>query len=139
MSNGTNSTKSKTAEKSKVEVKKKTAVKKTYAKLKKVYTKKATSNKSEHKKSVSLKPGHIKLSKKHSKKVEDPEEEGPEPTEQQIAAFKRAIDLEKSSGTVLDELDKDEDKEKEENDKAAQDAMKDLDVCYGDEESQKEQ
>ena len=42
------------------------------------------------------------------------------------------MDYEKNSGTVLDELEKDDDKEKEENDQAAKDAMKDLDVCYGD-------
>ena len=49
------------------------------------------------------------------------------------------MDYEKTSGSVLEDIYRDEDKEKEENDKAAQDAMKDLDVCYGDEESQKEQ
>lgn len=49
------------------------------------------------------------------------------------------MDIEKNSGSVLEDLEKDEDKEQEENEKAAQDAMKDLDVCYGDEQSQKEQ
>jgi hypothetical protein len=42
------------------------------------------------------------------------------------------MDYEKNSGAVLDDLEKDEDKEKEENAQAAKDAMKDLDVCYGD-------
>ena len=34
---------------------------------------------------------------------------------------------------VLEDLERDEEKEKEENERAAQEAMKDLDVCYGDE------
>lgn len=49
------------------------------------------------------------------------------------------MDAEKASGGVLEDLEKDEDKEKEENDQAAKDAMKDLDVCYGDDQSQKEE
>lgn len=49
------------------------------------------------------------------------------------------MDIEKQSGSVLEDLEKDEDKEREENERAAQDAMKDLDVLYGDEQSQKEQ
>ena len=49
------------------------------------------------------------------------------------------MDIEKQSGSVLVDLEKDEDKEREENERAAQDAMKDLDVLYGDEQSQKEQ
>jgi hypothetical protein len=78
----------------------------------------------------------ILVKKKKIEKVQpEQEESGPEPTEQQIAAFKKAMDYEKNSGTVLDELEKDEDKEKEENDQAAKDAMKDLDVCYGDDQS----
>ena len=49
------------------------------------------------------------------------------------------MDAEKNSGAVLEDLEKDEDKEKEENEQAAKDAMKDLDVCYGDDQSQKEE
>ena len=82
----------------------------------------------------------ILVKKKKIEKIEpEQEESGPEPTQQQIAAFKKAMDYEKNSGSVLDELEKDEDKEKEENDQAAKDAMKDLDVCYGDDQSQKEE
>lgn len=36
-------------------------------------------------------------------------------------------------------MEKADEKEKEENDKAAEDAMRDLDVCYGDDQSKKEQ
>ena len=73
------------------------------------------------------------VKKAEEKKEDDSAEDGPEPTEQQIAAFKRAMEIEKNSGSVLEELEKDEDKEREENEQAARDAMKDLDVCYGDE------
>lgn len=47
--------------------------------------------------------------------------------------------MEKDSSSVLEELQKDEDKEREENEQAARDAMKDLDVCYGDDISLKEE
>lgn len=73
------------------------------------------------------------------KKVEPEEDLGPEPTEQQIAAFKKAMDAEKNSGALMEDLEKDEDKEKEENDQAAKDAMKDLDVLYGDDQSKQEE
>ena len=51
------------------------------------------------------------------KKIEaEQEDSGPEPTDQQIAAFKKAMDAEKNSGAVLDDLEQDDNKEKEEND-----------------------
>ena len=49
------------------------------------------------------------------------------------------MDAEKNSGALMEDLEKDEDKEKEENDQAAKDAMKDLDVLYGDDQSKQEE